>query len=68
MPRHPRITFPDAFYHVMNRGAGRRVIFQNDEQRKSFVALLELVSVEYQAEIHAYCLMDNHFHILLRTP
>ena len=68
MPRHPRITFPDAFYHVMNRGAGRRVIFKNDEQRKSFVALLERVSLEYQAEIHAYCLMDNHFHILLRTP
>ena len=48
---------------VMKRGAGQRVIFKNDEQRKSFVALLERVSLEYQAETHAYCLMDNYFHI-----
>ena len=59
MPRNPRITFPNAFYHVMNPGAGQRVIFKNDEQRKSFVALLERVSLEYQAEIHAYCLVEN---------
>jgi len=68
MPRPLRIQFHDAWYHVMNRGAGRRLIFHSDEHRQLFLELLEEASQKFGLEIHAYCLMDNHYHLLLRTP
>jgi REP element-mobilizing transposase RayT len=52
----------------MNRGAGRRVIFKTDEQRLIFIGLLKEIYTRYSIEIHAYCLMGNHFHLLIRTP
>ena len=68
MPRPPRIEFNNAWYHVMNRAAARRRIFDSNEERAEFVEILAEVSDEFQVEIHAYCLMDNHFHLLFRTP
>jgi putative transposase len=68
MARSPRILYPNAFYHVMNRGGARRTIYQNDEQRLLFLSLLEASSQKFEVEIHAYCLMDNHFHLLIQTP
>ncbi len=68
MARPLRIEFEGAWYHVMNRGAGRRVIFRNDSDRRYFLKLLEDISERYGAEIHAYCLMSNHYHLMLRTP
>jgi len=52
----------------MNRGAGRRVIFKSDDHRRYFLNLLDVVSERFQSECHAYCLMDNHYHLMLRTP
>jgi len=52
----------------MNRGAGRGAIFKNDDQRHYFLDLLTVVSERFQAECHAYCLMTNHYHLMLRTP
>ena len=68
MARPLRIEFAGAWYHVMNRGAGRRRIFRNDADRRYFLKLLGEIGARFKAEIHAYCLMDNHYHLLLRTP
>ena len=67
MSRPFRIEYSGAWYHVMNRGLARRPIFR-DDSRKIFLDLLEEISRLFQAEVHAYSLMDNHYHLLLRTP
>ncbi len=68
MARPLRIEFDDAWYHIMNRGAGRRIIFCNNEDRENFLRLLDDIHQRYHVETHAYCLMDNHYHLLLHTP
>jgi REP element-mobilizing transposase RayT len=68
MARPLRIEFEGAWYHVMNRGTGRRQIFANDDQRQYFLSLLAETSERFNAEWHAYCLMGNHYHLLIRTP
>lgn len=68
MARPLRIEFAGAWYHVMNRGAGRQRIFETDVQRKYFLSLLEQTHHRFDADWHAYCLMDNHYHLMLRTP
>ncbi len=68
MSRPLRIEFKNAWYHVMNRGASRRRIFQTDEQRAYFLTLLSHTSERFDADWHAYCLMDNHYHLMLHTP
>ena len=68
MARPLRITFPGAFYHVTSRGNERKNIFKNDGDRERFLEYLESAFERYQASIHAYCLMDNHYHLLLETP
>lgn len=68
MSRPLRIEFPGAWYHVMNRGAGRKRVFKTDEQREYFLAVLGETCKRFNAEWHAYCLMDNHYHLLVRTP
>lgn len=67
MPRPLRIEYEGAWYHVMNRGANRQKIFKTIQQRKAFLSLLEEITDNFLAEIHAYCLMDNHYHLLIRT-
>ena len=68
MARPLRIEYPDAWYHVMNRGAGRRSVFRSSSLRAMFLGLLGEVSSIYGIEVHAYCLMGNHYHLLLCTP
>lgn len=68
MPRPLRIEFHGAWYHVMNRGANHQNCFILDELRKIFLALLAEISEKFNIEIHSYCLMDNHYHLLIRTP
>ena len=68
MARPLRIEYPGAFYHVMNRGQSRRNIFMEDKGRHSFLDLLADIARLWQVEIYAYCLMDNHYHLLLSTP
>ncbi len=68
MSRPLRIEYPGAWYHVINRGAGRQRIFHSDRNREIFLNLLEDISQLYLIEIHAYSLMDNHYHLLIHTP
>lgn len=68
MARPLRIEYEGAWYHLMNRGAGRQRIFKTDAQRQYFLSLLADTSERFNAEWHAYCLMGNHYHLLIRTP
>ena len=68
MARPLRIEYPGAWFHVMNRGLARRRIFRNDLDRRFFLSFLGETSDIYKIEVHAYSLMDNHYHLLIRLP
>lgn len=68
MARPLRIVFPGAFYHVTARGNERKAVFKSNRDRQKFLEYLETATVRYNAVIHAYCLMENHYHLLLETP
>jgi putative transposase len=67
MARPLRIEYPGAYYHVMNRGLSHRDIFLEDKGRESFLDLLSDITRLWKVEIYAYCLMNNHYHLLLST-
>jgi REP element-mobilizing transposase RayT len=64
MGRKPRIYFPGAFYHLLNRGNQRQPIFHDERDYQAFWGGLAETANRYQLRIHAYCLMPNHFHLL----
>ena len=68
MARKARIQFPGALYHVFNRGIDRRDLFWDDRDRYNFLDGLALGVERFHVEIHAYCLMSNHYHLLVSTP
>ena len=68
MPRPTRIQYEGAYYHVMNRGRARQKIFHNSEYYSAYLKTLEEAHSRFDAQIHAYCLMDNHCHLLIGTP
>lgn len=68
MPRPLRIEYPGAWYHVMNRGLEGREIFARPGDGRQFLTLLAEACSLFEAECHAYCLMPNHYHLLLHTP
>lgn len=68
MARPLRIEYPGAWYHVLNRVARRRKVFDDRHSRSLFLALLGELRSRFGTECHAYCLMGNHYHLLLRTP
>lgn len=68
MPRPLRIIYPHARYHVMNRGAARQKIFNNNHHRTIFINLLRQCCKIFNINVYAYCLMDNHYHLLISTP
>jgi putative transposase len=68
LARPLRIEFPNAFYHVTSRGNERKAVFRCLGDRERFLSYLESASHRYGAIIHVYCLMDNHYHLLLETP
>ena len=68
MARPQRVIFENAYYHVMNRGASRENIFCDEEDKKTFLETLSDACAQYKVEVHAYCLMDNHYHLLIKTP
>jgi len=68
MARPLRIEYPGAFYHVTSRGNEQREIFKSKKDRVQFLHYLETATERYGAAILIYCLMDNHYHLLLETP
>ena len=68
MPRQLRIEYPGAIYHVMNRGDRSEPIFGDDADRKRFLETLDEVCSKTDWQVHAYCLMANHFHLVVETP
>lgn len=68
MARPLRIEYPGAVYHVTARGNARQAIFLDDEDRKSFLSILGSVVERFNWLCHAYCLMTNHYHLLIETP
>lgn len=68
MPRQLRLEFPGAFYHVMARGDRREPIVRGDEDRSIFVETMAQACQRGGWRIHAWVLMDNHFHWVLETP
>ncbi len=68
MARQLRIYFEGAWYHVMNRGVNRETIFFSDDHRYMFLHFLNKTKEIYGIETHAYCLMDNHYHLIVHTP
>src|SRR6056297_3830683 len=67
MGRPLRIEFEGAFYHVMARGNARQNIFLNDGDRQAFLENLGRVSQRFDWSIWSWCLMDNHYHLLIET-
>lgn len=68
MARPLRIEFPGALYHVTSRGNARAPIYSDDADRLRFLALLADVVQHDNWLCHAFCLMDNHYHLVLETP
>ncbi|MDB6125158.1 MAG: hypothetical protein JWQ71_4151 [Pedosphaera sp.] len=68
MPRKLRVQYPGALYHVMNRGDRRKPIFQDDTDRQIFIETLAQACEKTAWQVHAYCLMNNHFHFVVETP
>jgi putative transposase len=68
MARKLRVQYPGAIYHVMNRGDRREPIFHDDQDRMLFLDTLSEACQKTDWEIHAWCLMSNHFHLVTETP
>jgi len=68
MPRPQRIEYENALYHVMNRGRGRQAIFHAEPYFSAFLSTLAEAHKRFNCIIHAYCLMSNHYHLLIETP
>jgi len=68
MSRPLRVQYEGAFYHIIARGQRRESIFRNDGDRNQFLERLGITISKYNLRLHAYCLMDNHYHLLLETP
>ena len=68
MARPLRIEFPGAVYHITSRGNAKQAIFLDDKDRTNFLEILDSVVKRFNWLCHAYCLMDNHYHLLIETP
>jgi REP element-mobilizing transposase RayT len=68
MPRRLREIVPGGTYHVFTRGSNRQSIFQFDSDRTDFLMCLERVVERFELRCVAYCLMPNHYHLVLETP
>ena len=67
MARSLRIEFAGALYHLTSRGNAKKNIFKDDKDRQEFLQLLGRACDRYHWFCHAYCLMDNHYHLLIET-
>jgi putative transposase len=67
MARPLRIEFPGAVYHVTSRGDRREPIFDDDQDRHAFLNVIAQATERFDAVLLAYCLMDNHYHLVIHT-
>ena len=68
MSRPLRIEYPDAWYHVMNRGRRREKVFASPKDYETFIVVLQEARELWNLQVAGYCLMPNHYHLLLHTP
>lgn len=68
MARPLRIEYDGAVYHVTSRGNARKEIYKDDKDRQIFLETLHRVNKRYNWLCHAYCLMNNHYHLIIETP
>ena len=68
MARPLRIEYPGALYHITSRGNGGQKIFRSDKDRVYFLKLLATLTDRFHWLCHAWCLMDNHYHLVIETP
>jgi putative transposase len=68
MPRPMRLEYDNAYYHIMNRGWRRGNIFTKDNEFKAFLNTLRDSCKQYGVFVNAYCIMSNHYHLLVHTP
>ncbi len=68
MPRKPRIISSTGIYHITLRSVNQHIIFEDDFDYKKFLFILSDCKKKHEVEIYAYCLMDNHIHLLLHSP
>jgi REP element-mobilizing transposase RayT len=68
MARPLRIEYPNAFYHVINRGNAGENIFLNERDKEKFLKYLGSAAERFSLIIHTYCLMTNHYHLVVETP
>ncbi len=66
MPRRLRIESL-GYHHVYNRGVAKNKVFEDDKDKAKFIELLAMVCREFKFNIHAFCLMDNHYHLLIEN-
>ena len=67
MPHPLRLEFPGAIYHIYSRGNERKDVFRLSDDYELFLGILAETALTFDVLIHAYCLMPNHFHLLLET-
>ncbi len=68
MARNPRQDHPGSWHHVMNRGIARRSLFESRDDIRFFLACLARAVRRGQIEVHAWCILTTHFHLLVRSP
>src|SRR5690606_31205386 len=66
MPRKPRKIEAGTIYHVLNRGNGRRMLFNKEADFAAFMTLLSEAVERFEVDLLSYCLMGNHWHLLVR--
>ena len=66
MPHAARQKGESGFYHVVIKGDGGQVIFEDEPDRRRFLKYIGVALEEHPVELHAYCLMGNHVHLLVR--
>jgi putative transposase len=67
VPRVPRTSLPDGFFHVTSRGVNGCAIFRNDDDRRAFLVGLRRCAERYRWTMHALCLMTTHYHLVLHS-
>jgi len=68
MARPLRIEYEGAVYHIMSRGDGGDRIFAEDKDKEYFIKTLQSAVEKYKIDLYAFCVMGNHYHLLLTTP